>query len=205
MYSPKHYQTENRAFLLDFMRRYNFASLVTAKGAIPFATHLPFVVEERNERIILISHLARANPQWKDFAETEALVIFQEPHAYVSPLWYEAEESVPTWNYVAVHARGAARIFDDEAAVFSVLEKMIRAFDEKYFERWKTLSRKFKSNLARGIVAFEIEVTDLQGKKKLNQSSSETDRESVIKNLAASGNQLENEIARLMLENERSL
>ncbi|MDQ6786756.1 MAG: FMN-binding negative transcriptional regulator [Acidobacteriota bacterium] len=205
MYSPKHYQTDDRAFILEFMRRYNFAALVSAKNEKPFATHLPFITEENEEKVILISHLARANPQWKDFADAEVLVIFQEPHAYISPIWYEETLSVPTWNYVAVHARGAVKIFDEEAKVFNILEKMISAFDEKYYEQWTHLPFGFKSNLARGIVAFEIEVTDLQGKKKLNQSSSPESRRNVIEQLGKSSNQLEVEIARLMAENERSL
>ncbi|MCA1637374.1 MAG: FMN-binding negative transcriptional regulator [Acidobacteria bacterium] len=198
MYSPKHYVTEDFAFMLGFMRQYNFAALITSKNEIPIATHLPFIVEENSDSVILTSHLARANPQWKNFLCSESLVVFQEPHAYISPLWYEEKLSVPTWNYVAVHAYGKARIFEDEAKVFSILEKMISAFDMKYLQRWQQLPFDFKSNLARGIVAFEIEVRDLQGKKKLNQSSSKIDRENVIKNLEKSSNQLEVEIARLM-------
>lgn len=205
MYSPNHYKTEDRAFLLDFMRRYNFALLVTAKNETPFATHLPFIIEEREEKIMLTSHLARANPQWKDFNDCRMLVVFSEPHAYISPVWYAETPAVPTWNYVAVHAYGTVKIFDAEAKVFEVLEKMISAFDAQYFEQWKHLPFEYKSNLARGIVAFEIEVTDLQGKKKLNQSSSSESRRNVIEQLEKSSNQLEVEIARLMAENERSL
>lgn len=205
MYSPKHYITEDRAFLLEFMRRYNFATLITSKNETPFATHLPFITEENKENLILTSHLARANPQWKDFADCEALVVFSEPHAYISPVWYAEIPAVPTWNYVAVHAYGKVKIFDEEAKVFSVLEKMIAAFDQKYLEQWKHLSLEYKSKLARGIVAFEIEVINLQGKKKLNQSSSPESRKNVIEQLGQSSNQLEVEIARLMAENEQSL
>jgi len=205
MYSPKHYVTEDFAFMLGFMRRYNFATLVTSKNEILIATHLPFIVEESSDSVILTSHLARANPQWKNFANAEALVIFHEPHAYISPMWYEEELSVPTWNYVAVHAYGKTRIFEDEAEVFSILEKMISAFDKTYFEKWKHLPYEFKSKLSKGIVAFEIEVKDLQGKKKLNQSSSKVDRQNVIENLQINSNQLEVVIARMMSENEHSL
>ena len=115
MYSPNHYKTEDRAFLLEFMRRYNFATLVTAKNEMPFATHLPFIIEETGENLILSSHLARANPQWKDFDGAEVLVVFAEPHAYISPMWYAEKLSVPTWNYVAVHAYGKVKMFGEEA------------------------------------------------------------------------------------------
>lgn len=205
MYSPKHYQTDDRSFLLEFMRRYNFALLVTAKNETPFATHLPFIVEESNGNIVLTSHLARANPQWKGFDGENVLVVFSEPHAYISPIWYEETLSVPTWNYVAVHAYGKVKMFDEEAKVFEVLEKMISTFDAEYFERWKKLPLDFKSKSARGIVAFEIEVKHLQGKKKLNQSSSPESRRNVIARLRKSSDQLEVEIARLMAENELSL
>jgi transcriptional regulator len=205
MYSPKHYIIEDRAFMREFMRRYSFATVITAKNEIPFVTHLPFIVEENNGNLILTSHLARANPQWKDFADREVLVVFSEPHAYISPTWYEETLSVPTWNYVAVHASGKVKIFDDEAKAFEVLEKMISTFDLKYFEHWKNLPADFKSNLVRGIVAFEIAITNLRGKKKLNQSSSPQSRLNVIEQLGKSSNQLEVQIARLMQENERSL
>ncbi|MFN2392340.1 MAG: FMN-binding negative transcriptional regulator, partial [Pyrinomonadaceae bacterium] len=99
MYSPKHYVTEDFAFMLGFMRQYNFAALITSKNEIPIATHLPFIVEENSDSVILTSHLARANPQWKNFLCSESLVVFQEPHAYISPLLYEEKISVPTWNY----------------------------------------------------------------------------------------------------------
>ena len=205
MYSPNHYKTDDRQFLLDFMRRYNFATLVTAKNETPFATHLPFIIEENAENLVLSSHLARANPQWKDFGGAEVLVVFAEPHAYISPMWYKETLSVPTWNYVAVHAYGKVKMFDEEAKVFEVLEKMISAFDSKYFAQWKELPFDFKSNMARGIVAFEIVVDKLQGKKKLNQSSSPESRQNVIEQLGKSPNQPDKEIARLMAENERSL
>nr|WP_262902615.1 FMN-binding negative transcriptional regulator [Pontibacter aydingkolensis] len=94
-----------------FMREFSFATLVTIQDNKPFATHLPFVVENRNEQLILQTHVAKQNPQWKDLkAGQEALVIFQEPHAYISPALYEKQLNVPTWNYCAVHAYGKPTI-----------------------------------------------------------------------------------------------
>src|SRR5215211_253242 len=111
MYTPKHFAENDAQRLLAFMREFNFAALVTAENDFPVATHLPFIIEKRNEKIILCAHLAKANLQWKQFAGREILVIFQEPHAYVSPVLYAEGLNVSTWNYVAVHTYGKARVF----------------------------------------------------------------------------------------------
>ena len=88
------------------MQAYNFAIVVSVKEDIPIATHLPFVIEERENEIVLISHMSKANEQWKTISDKDVLVIFSEPHAYISPSLYEQQQNVPTWNYVAVHAYG---------------------------------------------------------------------------------------------------
>ena len=110
MYIPKYFAETDEENLLAFMREYNFATLVTAAGDFPTAAHLPFIIEKRDEKIVLSAHMAKANLQWQQFENKEALVIFQEPHAYVSPLLYGEKNNVPTWNYVAVHTYGKARV-----------------------------------------------------------------------------------------------
>lgn len=182
------------------MREFNFATLVTAENDLPFATHLPFIIEKRGEKIFLLAHLAKANPHWQQFENKEVLVIFQEPHAYISPMLYEKVENVPTWNYIAVHAYGQAKIVNAENNL-ELLEKQVEAFDKKYFEtNWQEISDEYKKNLAKGVVAFEIEVTDLQGKKKLNQNKTGKDAENVIKTLEKSDDENERIIAEYMKE-----
>ena len=73
------------------------------------ASHLPVTVHEQDEKIVIDMHMAKNNPQWKEFFDDEVMVVFSGPHAYVSPRWYEDEERVPTWNYAAVHAYGVPR------------------------------------------------------------------------------------------------
>jgi len=105
MYTPASNRIEDRARHITFMREYNFAALVTGTEGRLLATHLPFMVIEDDAGLRLQAHMAKANPQWQDFAEGgEVLVIFSGPHAYISPSLYERKPSVPTWNYVAVHA-----------------------------------------------------------------------------------------------------
>src|SRR5690242_2384330 len=108
MYMPAAFREEDRATIVDFMRRYSFATLVSMDGATLVASHVPVAVQDRDGALTIVGHVARANAHWKAFASGETLAIFTGPHAYVSPAWYEERESVPTWNYAAVHAYGRA-------------------------------------------------------------------------------------------------
>jgi transcriptional regulator len=201
MYIPKYFAETDEESLLGFMREFNFAALVSAVRDLPTATHLPFIIEKREDRLILSAHMAKANPQWKDFGENRVLVIFQEPHAYVSPMLYTDKLNVPTWNYVAVHAYGKVKVFETVEENIALLEKMIAAFDTKYLEtNWREIPYEYKVSRARAIVAFEIEVTDLQGKKKLNQNKGIEDAENVIAAFEQSENPNERQIARFMKE-----
>lgn len=200
MYIPKYFAEIDEKKLIAFMREFNFATLVTAKNDVPFATHLPFIIEKRDDKIYLQAHLAKANLHWQQFENKQVLVIFAEPHAYISPMLYEKLENVPTWNYIAVHAYGQAKIFSQTENLI-LLEKQVEAFDKKYFEmNWQQISVEYKTNLAKGVVAFEIEVTDLQGKKKLNQNKTGKDAENVIEALEKSDNENERQIAKYMKE-----
>ena len=108
MYSPRYNRLQDRAQLVAFMRQHNFPVLVTGSGGSLRASHLPALVQEEGGELALDMHMARANEQWRHFDDTEALVIFSGPHAYISPRWYEDTERVPTWNYAAVHAYGSS-------------------------------------------------------------------------------------------------
>lgn len=181
MYTPKYFAESDTEELAAFMREYNFAVLVTAGDGRTEATHLPFIIETRGEKVILLAHMAKANPQWRQFTEKPVLVIFSGPHAYVSPLLYKDKVNVPTWNYVAVHAYGRVKTFESVEENLVLLEKMMQQFDPAYLEtNWREIPDEYKTNLAAGIVAFEIEVMDLQGKKKLNQNKPGEDARSVI-------------------------
>ena len=114
MYVPKHFQLYDHQEAVSFMQKYGFATIVTVLNGIPEATHLPFLVEQRGDQLILISHFAKANPQVSAIFNETSLVIFTEPHAYISPLNYDKEQNVPTWNYLAVHAYGKATLIDDK-------------------------------------------------------------------------------------------
>ncbi len=177
------------------MKQYSFATIITVKDHIPLATQLPFVVDDRSGKLVLSSHFALANEQAKYIEANTSLVIFTEPHAYISPVHYDKRESVPTWNYMAVHAYGKAKITGDEAAKIRLLEQMIQFYEKDYLQQWSSLSDKFKTGMMKGIVAFELEVTDLQGQKKLSQNKTEAERKRIVEHLEKSENTVEKGIA----------
>ena len=204
MYIPKLNSMEDVAEAVAFMQQYSFATIVTAKDNLPVATHLPFVIIQRNNTVFLRSHFARANEQWMQLDSQSVLVIFIEPHAYISPVHYEKELNVPTWNYVAVHAYGRATLLDDTAQAYELLEATINTYDPAYQAQWNNLPQDFKQKMIKGIVAFEIEVTDLQGKKKLSQNKTAIEQQRIIDHLSASNNTQEQDIAAYMKLNMKS-
>ncbi|MBE7179408.1 MAG: FMN-binding negative transcriptional regulator, partial [Mucilaginibacter polytrichastri] len=172
MYIPAHFRFTDEELLLAFMQQNAFATIISLVNGRPEATHLPFVIGRRNGELLLQAHFAKANAQWKSIGEGEALVIFIGPHAYISPQHYEKEQNVPTWNYIAVHAYGRATILPDDAQALAVLEKSIASFEPAYQQQWDQLDEGYRQKMLKGIVAFEIVVSDLQGKKKLSQNRS---------------------------------
>lgn len=199
MYIPNYNLETDRNKILDFIKRFNFGTIVTSKDNIPAATHLPFLIEVREDKIFLISHFAKANKQWQEVNENESvLVIFSEPHAYISPKFYEKLQNVPTWNYISVHCYGKGKILDNFDDALNVLEKSIDFFDNSYRAQWENLDTKYRDGLLGGIAAFEIEVTEIQGKKKLSQNKTETERKNIIDAFQKSSDYNENLIGEYM-------
>src|SRR5215212_3835654 len=118
MYSPTYNQIKQQPEVLQLMRANGFPVLVTGTGGVLHASHLPTQVHERDGGIVIDMHMAKNNPQWKEFLDDEVLVIYSGPHGYVSPRWYAATETerVPTWNYAAVHAYGVPKLIEDPKA-----------------------------------------------------------------------------------------
>lgn len=205
MYIPKHYLTTDKEEILNFMRTYSFATIITVKDNFQTATHLPFVVEEIENEIILTSHFAKANSQWKEIIDNSVLVIFTEPHAYISPKHYDSEINVPTWNYLAIHTYGKGRVITGHDNSFAVLDTMINNFEKEYKTQWDNLSIDYKTKMLNGIVAFQIIVTDIQAKKKLSQNKRETERQRIISTFEKSNDDNERAIAEIMKQNESKI
>ena len=195
MYTPNQFKFNDNAEKIAFMKQYSFATIITIKDNIPIATQLPFFINDSSEKLILSSHFAVVNEQSSYIEANTSLVIFNEPHAYISPVHYDKRESVPTWDYIAVHAYGKANVIVEEAAKLKALEQMIQFYEKDYLQQWDSLPDKFKMGMMRGIVAFELEITDLQGQKKLSQNKTEKERHRIAEHLAKSEHTAEKDIA----------
>jgi len=130
-------------------------------------------------------------------------VIFWGPHAYVSPSWYEAQPSVPTWNYATVHAYGRPRLVEGGEALRALLARLVEENEAGFESPWRMdLPKAYEDRMIQGIVGFEIEIGRLEGKFKLSQNRDATDRASVARQLRAGGDDDAAGIARLMDEQE---
>jgi len=152
---------------------------------------------------VLSSHFAKANEQWKDIERNKILVIFSEPHAYISPSNYEKELNVPTWNYISIHSYGKGRLITNTEKIIELLEKTIDNYEESYKRQWDSLPDDYKINMSKGIIAFEIEVVDLQAKKKLSQNKTKTEQKNIISSLSKSDNSNEKLIADYMMKEQK--
>jgi transcriptional regulator len=195
MFIPNNFKIEHEEEQIAFMKKYSFATIITAKNNIPIATQLPFVVNDNSDKLILTAHFAKNNEQVAYISKNTSLVIFTEPHAYISPLHYDKVESVPTWDYIAVHAYGTAKIITDEEAKINALEQMILFYEKDYLQQWNNLSEKFKKGMMQGIVIFELEVNELQGQKKLSQNKTKEERQRIIQQLKSSPSKMDNDLA----------
>jgi len=199
VYIPEFNRQEDRAATVAFMRANPFAILVSNADGIPFATHLPLLIDEVGDQIIVQGHMARANTHWKSMKEyEESLVIFHGPHAYISPSLYESRESVPTWNYAAVHVYGEPTLFSDEEGLRATLHHMIDTFESSYMAQWSELSEQYQSRMMKHIVGFEIKVKRLEAKFKLSQNRTKGEQARVIQCLNQSEDSNVSGVAELM-------
>lgn len=176
MYLPPHFKSDDPAMAALVMRENPFASLISIDDAgLPFVTHLPLHLEERDGGFVLLGHCARPNPHWRYLqARPTAVATFLGPHAYQSPKVYPDLARVPTWNYLAVHCTVSATLVDDPLAKDRLLKKLIGDHEPPYAQQWRDLGEDFANKMLPGIMAFELEVVDLQCKLKLNQHRRES-------------------------------
>ena len=183
LYQPPHFAVGQRDLALALMRRHPLATIVSAAdGGEPMVSHAPLVPTVRGEDLALHGHLAKPNPQWKQWKDGDrVLAIFHGPDAYVSPFCYTAKEAVPTWNYAVVHASGVVTLAHDSDAKERVLKALIDAHDAPYRVRWDELDLEWREKMKGGIVAFDLAVTRLDVKFKVSQNRSEADRAGVLR------------------------
>jgi transcriptional regulator len=209
-YPPPHYRETRLETILGFIRAAGFGQLVTVGEGRPYATNVPFLVQRDGETVILEAHLQRGNPQWREMSG-EALALFQGPHAYVHPGWYETKKQhgrvVPTWNYIAVQALGPAEIVDDADWLRRHVTALTAEHEAGRPDPWAPddAPEGYVDALLRGIVGVRLIVRAFDGRWKLNQNHPEANRRGVIAGLGASERRGDQEVAALMarLEAER--
>lgn len=201
MYIPEYFRVDDPDRAIAFMHANPFAILISSIEKGPFATHVPLAIEKSPDRVILRGHVARANPHWQYLErQPECLTIFHGPHAYVSPTNYTTRETVPTWNYGAVHAYGTARIYSTPEDLLPMLHRLIGTFEASYAQQWDSLSETYRQRMLSHIVGFEIAVTRLEAKFKLSQNRTKQEQENIIASLGASPDTAVSGTAQLMQE-----
>ena len=199
MYLPPAFEVTDRAWIAELIERHPFGLLVTSESAYPRASHLPIVAQAVDDGLRLVGHVAAANPHAESIrAGSPATIVFQGAHAYVSAAWYEQPyETVPTWNYTAVHVNGRLRECDAREA----LELLAERVEGNAPGAWDPakLDSGYLANQLRGIVAFELRSERVLAKAKLSQNRTQADRRRVIARLVASSDQTERECGEAML------
>jgi transcriptional regulator len=190
MYTPSAFEIKDPDKIGEVISSNSFATLISKDGESLFASHLPFLYKpDQGVKGKLISHMAKANRHWQLFHEKEeVLVIFNGPHAYISPNWYATDVAVPTWNYVTVHVYGIPRIMQTEAELNTVLDETVQKHESELPNPWTpNLPDELKAKLNQMIVGFEIEITRIEGKFKLGQNRSKEDQAKMLETLQNSG------------------
>lgn len=201
MYIPTLFREDDLATLHEFMQAYSFATVVTVHDGKPFSSHLPLYLDRgAGLHGSLVGHMALANPQWEYMQNgCDVLVMFHGPHAYVSPAWYaENPMVVPTWNYMAVHASGKARILQQNELV-QALHKLVEENESSYIQPWRLdLTEEMREKLLGAIVGFEVLLSDIEGKFKLSQNRVREDQIKVIAQLETMPDESSRQIAEQM-------
>lgn len=189
MYIPEQYKNNNEQEIKDFLQKNSFGILVNQTDGKLWATHIPLELDvNENGKQVLNGHLSKENPQWKSFASnTQILAIFSGPHSYISSSWYD-HENVPTWNYIAVHVYGTIKIVEGETLMRG-LKKLVDKYETNSENpvRIEDLSKKNMMQ-KRGIVAFEIEIDDIQAVKKMSQNRDDKNYQNIISELEKTEN-----------------
>ena len=205
MYLPPQFVPKDRALAIELMRTHPFASLIgNDDEGTPFVTHLPLHVEDRTEPgaeplsdLVLLGHVAKPNAHWRYLqSRPRALVTFVGPHAFMSTRVYPDLVRVPTWNYLAVHCTVEATLIEDPDAKDRLLKKLIADHDAPYAQQWRALGDEYAHKMLAGIVGFELRVTGMQSKFKINQHRPESHAR--MREQYANGGEAERELGQWM-------
>ena len=199
MYVPSRFKKEDHGAVFELIRENPFATVIThAEDGKVFVNHLPILVDSEDR---LFGHLARANPQWNHFERgEEAVLVFHGPHTYITPSWYQINQgNVPTWNYAVVHVSVRARVIHDYEGLHSILDKSVAVFEAGVPKPWKfDFEEEEKKQLIAAIVGLEFEITGIEGKFKISQNRTPSERDEVMTGLAGRKDEMSRRVLALM-------
>lgn len=199
MYIPKYFREEDHEEILTFLKQNNFAALVSFDGEKPVATHVPVeVVDDETGGLIIYGHISRHNSQWITFGNQKVLLIFQGPHTYISPRWYN-HINVPTWNYMIIHVYGRVRLVEDDELV-ALLSRLVQSHEVNTSYSLEGLPQDFVDKEMKGVVGFAIDVTRIDAGYKLSQNRNDEDHQNIIRELEKRGDEESAKVAKAMRE-----
>ena len=207
MHVPRPFAEDDPTILDALIDAHPFGLLTSVGADGPLATHVPFLRVPRGNGAVLQGHVARANPHWRALAEDARVrVVFSGPHGYVSPTWYGPSDLVPTWNYVAVHVTGTARLISDADALRQLVDDLSTQFEADLPSPWSVdqMSAKALNGMLRAIVGIEVSVDQTVGVRKLSQNRTQSHRQGVIRALMASPRPDDRGVAEAMMALEPS-
>lgn len=194
MYIPGHFEQQDPQALHGLIRSRPLATLITSTDSGLTVNHIPMVLTVTDDEVRLQGHIARANPLATAEVHGEAIAVFQGPNAYISPGWYATKQQhgkvVPTWNYIAVHARGPLQLIDDRDWTRAMVEQLTDQEEAGQSDPWSVndAPASFTDALLASIVGLELTVTDICGKWKVSQNQPEENRQGVQAALKARSN-----------------
>lgn len=198
MYIPKFFQIDDFKEIEQFVKSNSFGMIITEKHGKPLATHLPLILQKKGDDYYISGHIAKGNSQWKTLnGNSNVLIIYQGPHAYVSSSWYE-KENVPTWNYQAIHLYGEATVLSEQETIDDL--KTLLAKYEQYRENpvlWDNLAESTQMQ-AKAIIGFKVKINKVEAAYKMSQNRNEQDYNNIIKKLEEEHNSSSNAVADVM-------
>lgn len=205
MYIPKQFQLEDKLPLIEAIRDIKLGVLIIFAENRFFASHIPFLIKEQNEKLVLEGHVSKANDLWKvALPQNKAMVIFQGPNAYIHPGWYPLKAKtgkvVPTWNYQVVHWYGHAENIQSEQWLLEHVNELTHHKEKEHENPWSVSDapEEYIEALVKGIVGIRVHLEDIEGSLKMNQHHPEENRLGVIEGLSKSSKPYECEVAQIM-------
>ncbi len=185
IYNPSKFKVHETTEHFQFIEQNPFATVISSTQDSPFVSHLPLTPILIDEQMVIIGHLAKANPHWKLLDNTPTTIIFHGSHTYITPKWY-AQDDVPTWNYSVLHAKGSIELIQDESGLIDCLKSLTSHTEKIWPSGWDFYIPEDLSGdlLTKSIVGFKMKVASIEFKKKLSQNRSAKDRKGIFQGLS---------------------